>query len=43
MRHNVIRRRVFDTDNKQVGDDFITENHAIMMYEPMLPEYKETV
>jgi len=43
MRHNVIRRRVFDTDNKQVEDDFITENHAIMMYEPMLPEYKETV
>ena len=43
MRHNAIRRRVFDTDNKQVGDDFITENHAIMMYEPMLPEYKETV
>ncbi len=43
IRHNAIRRRVFDTDNKQVGDDFITENHAIMMYEPMLPEYKETV
>ncbi len=42
IRHNAIRRRVFDTDNKQVGDDFITENHAIMMYEPMLPEYKET-
>jgi len=41
MRHNAIRRRVFDTDNKQVGDDFITENHAIMMYEPMLPECKE--
>jgi len=43
MRHNAIRRRAFDTDNKQIGDDFITENHAIMMYEPMLPEYKETV
>jgi len=38
MRHNVIRRKVFDLDNNsQIGDDFITENHAIMMYEPMLP------
>lgn len=43
MRHNEIRRRAFDNDNKQIGDDFITENHAIMMYEPMLPEFKETV
>lgn len=43
LRHNVIRRRVFDLDDQQIGDDFITENHAIMMYEPMLPEYKETV
>ena len=42
MRHNAIRRRVFDIDNKQVGDDFITENHAIMMYEPMLRECIET-
>ncbi|MHB1125730.1 MAG: VanW family protein [Bacillota bacterium] len=38
LRHNVIRRRVFDLDNNQIGDDLITENHAIMMYEPMLPE-----
>lgn len=37
MRHNVIRRKVLDIDNNQIGDDFITENHAIMMYEPMLP------
>jgi vancomycin resistance protein VanW len=43
MRHNEIRRRVFDADNKHIGDDFITDNHAIMMYEPMLPEFKETV
>jgi len=36
MRHNVIRRKIFDLHNNQIGDDFITENHAIMMYEPML-------
>jgi len=38
MRHNVIMRKVFDFGNVQTGDDFITENHAIMMYEPMLGE-----
>ncbi|KGK88105.1 vancomycin resistance protein [Desulfosporosinus sp. HMP52] len=36
MRHNVIRRQIFDLHNNQLGDEFITENHAIMMYEPML-------
>jgi Uncharacterized vancomycin resistance protein len=37
LRHNVIRRKVFKLDT-QVDDEFITENHAIMMYEPMLAE-----
>ncbi|KLU61538.1 vancomycin B-type resistance protein VanW [Peptococcaceae bacterium CEB3] len=40
MRHNVIRRKVFDSEQGQpadeFADEFITENHAIMMYEPML-------
>lgn len=38
MRHNVIRRKVFDLGNDQISDEFITDNHAIMMYEPMLKE-----
>jgi len=38
MRHNVIRRKILDFDNNQIEDDFVTENHAIMMYEPMLAE-----
>ncbi|AET67768.1 putative vancomycin resistance protein [Desulfosporosinus orientis DSM 765] len=38
MRHNIIRRRAFDHDNNEIDNDFITENHAIMMYEPMLEE-----
>lgn len=38
VRHNVIRRKVFDLDNNQIGDEFIAENHAIMMYEPLLHE-----
>lgn len=36
MRHNVIRRRIFDIESNEIGDEFVTENHAIMMYEPML-------
>ena len=35
-RHNVIRRRVLDSSGKLVGDEFVTENHAIMMYHPLL-------
>ncbi|MHB8126717.1 MAG: VanW family protein [Desulfitobacteriaceae bacterium] len=43
MRHNVIRRKVFKLGNNQIDDDFITENHAIMMYEPMLAESTKNV
>ena len=41
-RHNVIRRRVFCPDGKQVGDELVTENHAVMMYNPLLEEGAET-
>jgi vancomycin resistance protein VanW len=34
---------VFDLDDNQIGDDFVTENHAIMMYEPMLAERMKIV
>jgi vancomycin resistance protein VanW len=36
MRHNVIRRRVMDHHDQIISDEFVTENHAIMMYEPLL-------
>ena len=35
-RHNVICRRKFNIDGNLVSDEFITENHAIMMYAPLL-------
>jgi len=35
-RHNVIRRRVLDFTGELVGDELETENHAIMMYNPLL-------
>lgn len=36
MRHNVIRRKVFDDLGSEMADNVITENHAVMMYEPLL-------
>lgn len=35
-RNNVIARRVFDLEGNQVDDEYITENHALMMYDPMI-------
>lgn len=36
VRHNRIYRKIFNVDNELINDEFLTENHAIMMYEPML-------
>jgi vancomycin resistance protein VanW len=36
VRHNAIYREVYNMSGEQIDDEFITENHAIMMYEPFL-------
>lgn len=36
VRHNRIHRKIFNFDKVQIDDEFVTENHAIMMYEPLL-------
>lgn len=38
VRHNRIHRKIFDRNNVQIDDEFVTENNAIMMYEPLLSE-----
>lgn len=38
VRHNKIYRKIYTPDHELVADEFITENHAIMMYEPMLED-----
>jgi hypothetical protein len=38
VRHNKIYRKVYNIENELIDDEFITENHAIMMYEPLLSE-----
>lgn len=38
-RHNQIWRRVFDAvDGTFLGEEFVVENHALMMYSPLLAE-----
>ncbi|MCL6613912.1 MAG: VanW family protein [Firmicutes bacterium] len=37
VRHNVLRRRVWDAQGNLVADEPLTENHALMMYRPFLP------
>ncbi|KEK24175.1 VanW family protein [Bacillus gaemokensis] len=36
IRHNVIHRKVYNQQKQFVEDQYVTENHAIMMYEPLL-------
>ena len=36
IRHNLIFRRVFNIDGDLIDDQYVTENHAIMMYQPFL-------
>lgn len=36
-RHNILHRRRFDAGNgEEIGEELVSENHAIMMYEPLL-------
>jgi vancomycin resistance protein VanW len=37
-RHNIIHRRKYNTNKELMDDQFVTENHAIMMYQPLLKE-----
>jgi vancomycin resistance protein VanW len=37
-RHNKIYRKVFNLNNDLINDEWITENHALMMYEPFLTD-----
>ncbi|WP_422659587.1 hypothetical protein ACK8P5_03390 [Paenibacillus sp. EC2-1] len=42
-RHNTIGRRAFALDGDLVADEVITENHALMMYSPLLTEVSSPV
>lgn len=42
IRHNIIHRQIFNEEGFFLQDEFVAENHALMMYEPLL-EYEEKV
>ncbi|TCP55961.1 vancomycin resistance protein VanW [Tumebacillus sp. BK434] len=42
-RHNQIWRKVYDRQGRETGDEFVTENHAYMMYSPLLSHGEESV
>lgn len=35
-RHNVLYRKVYDQSGAEIADEYLTENHALMMYQPFL-------
>ena len=37
-RHNELYRLVYNSKGKLIKEELITENHALMMYSPFLPE-----
>ncbi len=36
VRHNVIHREIHNKEGALVDDEYVTQNHAIMMYQPLL-------
>jgi len=36
IRHNQLNRRIYDLNGQEIEDAAISENHAVMMYSPML-------
>ena len=36
VRHNVLHRNVYNLSDELLNDEYVTENHAIMMYQPLL-------
>ncbi len=43
LRHNLIYRRLLNKERETVDDQYITENHALMMYQPLLEIRKVVV
>lgn len=43
IRHNRLHRKVFNSQGKEIDDQYITENHALMMYEPLLEQKADAV
>ncbi|WP_341534067.1 VanW family protein [Sporosalibacterium faouarense] len=42
IRNNVIHRKTYDYYGEEIDDEYITENHAIMMYQPLLSQINKS-
>lgn len=40
VRHNTIHRKVYNLQQEEINDEYVTENHALMMYEPLLESHR---
>jgi vancomycin resistance protein VanW len=43
IRHNLLHRKVYNSQGEMMDDQYITENHALMMYEPLLEQKQDVV
>lgn len=41
-RHNYLYRKIYDFRGSEIGDEYVTENHALMMYQPFLTSGKDS-
>lgn len=37
-RHNIVHRKIFNLEGAQIADEFVAENHALVMYSDLKPE-----
>jgi vancomycin resistance protein VanW len=38
VRNNEVRRKVYNLDGEIIDDQYLFENHALMMYDPLLTD-----
>ena len=43
VRHNILRREILNNEGHLIADEYITENHGIMMYQPFIGEASSNV
>lgn len=43
VRHNLIYRKIYDLEGNLLEDEYIAENHALMMYQPFIEKQKTNI
>jgi vancomycin resistance protein VanW len=42
-RHNVVYRKIYDISGNEISDEYVTENHALMMYDPLITDKQNDI